>query len=98
MLGPAKLQGHAVCDRAQAVEAQELLERFGEAHVVELADGAGVSPSPHVFSRGNCFLSTTRTRCPASASQCAAAAPEGPAPTTNTSHGDVVIAHTLVRL
>src|SRR5450759_5976910 len=46
----------------------------------------GVSPSPHVLSRGNCLRSTTRTRWPASASQHAAAAPEGPPPTTNTSY------------
>src|SRR4051812_6533884 len=45
----------------------------------------GVSPSPHVLSRGNVFFSTTSTSWPASASQYAVAAPAGPPPTTRTS-------------
>src|SRR5437763_4870073 len=45
----------------------------------------GVSPSPHVFSRGKRFFSTSRTSWPASASQYAHAAPDGPPPTTSTS-------------
>src|SRR5438552_15787983 len=45
----------------------------------------GVSPSPHVFSRGKRFFSTSSTSWPASANQYAHAAPEGPAPTTSTS-------------
>ena len=85
MFGPTELQGHAVRDRTQAVEAQELLERLGEAHVVQLADGPRREAVAAGLLAGNCFLSTTSTRWPASASQCAVAAPEGPAPTTNTS-------------
>ena len=92
MFGPTELQGHAVRDRSQAVEAQELLERLGEAHVVQLADGPRREPVATGLLAGNCFLSTTSTRWPASASQCAVAAPEGPAPTTNTSQVGVVIA------
>ena len=49
----------------------------------------GVSPSPQVFSRGKRFFSTTSTRRPRAASQNAAAAPDGPAPTTNTSYASV---------
>src|SRR5215469_6937969 len=45
----------------------------------------GVRPSPHVFSRGNTFFSTSTTSQPASASQYAHAEPEGPPPTTSTS-------------
>ena len=37
MLGPGELERHAVADRAQTVEALELRERLGQAHVVELA-------------------------------------------------------------
>src|SRR4029079_1180193 len=45
----------------------------------------GVSPSPQVFSRGNCLRSTHTTSWPASANQYDAAAPAGPPPTTSTS-------------
>src|SRR5579872_3046856 len=45
----------------------------------------GVSPSPQVLTRGNTFFSTRATDQPARASQCAHAAPLGPAPTTTTS-------------
>src|SRR4051794_7338159 len=45
----------------------------------------GVSPSPHVFSRGNVLRSTIVTSWPAWASQYPVAAPAGPPPTTRTS-------------
>src|SRR5919199_4434659 len=56
----------------------------------------GVSPSPQVFSRGNCFFSTTITSWPASANQCAHADPAGPPPTTRTSCSAVLEAVPLV--
>ncbi len=61
----------------------------------------GVRPSPHVFSRGNRFFSTTSTRWPARASQYPVAAPDGPPPTTSASHTSAPLAITplmLVRL
>ena len=44
MLGPGELEGDAVRDRAQTVEALEAGEAIREAHVVELADGARREP------------------------------------------------------
>src|SRR5262249_53941939 len=38
VLGPLELERDAVRDRPEAVEAEELLELWAEAHVVELAD------------------------------------------------------------
>ncbi len=61
MLGPLELEGDAVGEGAQPVEPMEVGQALGEPHVVELADARGVRPSPHVFSRGNVFFSTTRT-------------------------------------
>src|SRR5690349_3477290 len=46
----------------------------------------GVRPSPQVFSRGKVLRSTTTTSWPWRASQYAAEAPAGPAPTTRTSY------------
>src|SRR2546423_6997661 len=46
---------------------------------------AVVRPSPHVLSRGNEALSTTRTSRPRRRAARPAAAPAGPAPTTRTS-------------
>ena len=40
VIGPGQLEGDAVPDRSQAVEALELRELVGEAHVVELAHRA----------------------------------------------------------
>ena len=45
----------------------------------------GVSPSPHVLSRGKTAASTSTTSSPARALHAAAADPAGPAPTTRTS-------------
>src|SRR4249919_3281871 len=50
----------------------------------------GVRPSPQVFSRGNVLRSTTATSWPWRASQYAADAPAGPAPTTRTSYERVL--------
>src|SRR5450631_3776786 len=46
MLRPGQLEGDAVGDRAQALEAQVRLELVGEAEVLQLADGAGGQPVP----------------------------------------------------
>ena len=43
---------------------------------------SGMRPSPQTLSRGNACASTRTTSRPARASNCAAAAPAGPAPTT----------------
>ncbi|SKU00685.1 Uncharacterised protein [Mycobacteroides abscessus subsp. abscessus] len=45
----------------------------------------GVSPSPHVLSRGNTAESTRTTSRPERAAHAAAADPAGPAPTTTRS-------------
>src|SRR5699024_10547656 len=45
----------------------------------------GVSPSPHVLSRGKTAASARSTSAPWVAVHAAAAAPDGPAPTTSTS-------------
>src|SRR6187401_318746 len=50
----------------------------------------GVRPSPQVFSRGKDLRSTTATSWPWRASQYAAEAPAGPAPTTRTSYERVL--------
>src|SRR5262245_57044440 len=55
----------------------------------------GVSPSPHVFSRGNRLRSTAMTSTPALANQYAAADPAGPPPTTTTWWRAVFIAEGL---
>ena len=49
------------------------------------ATARGVSPSPHVLSRGNTAASASTTSSPARAAHAAAPAPAGPAPTTSTS-------------
>ena len=75
-----------MADRAEAVEALELgRARSARPMSWSWRTARGVSPSPQVFSRGNSLRSTTRTRCPSSASQYAAAAPDGSA----TDHDDV---------
>src|SRR5689334_21593642 len=50
----------------------------------------GVRPSPQVFSRGKVLRSTTATSLSWRASQYAADAPAGPAPTTRTSYDRVL--------
>src|SRR5690349_10191306 len=60
----------------------------------------GVSPSPHVLSRGNTAASTSTTSAPARAAHAAAADPAGPAPTTSTSvlTGALVVSVLVTRL
>src|SRR5581483_1461882 len=41
VMGPLELEGDAVADRAEPVEALEALQRAGETHVVQLAHGPG---------------------------------------------------------
>ena len=84
VLGPGELERDAVGDRAQPVEALELRERLGETHVVELADRPRREAVAAGLLAGEALLARRRaTRWPRVASQYAAAAPDGPAPTTS---------------
>ena len=99
VLGPRELERHAVRDRAQAVEAEELRERLGEAHVVELADGPRrEAVAAGLLAREALLLDDEHAVARPRRASTPAAAPAGPRPTTSTSHVGVVIAGTLVRL
>ena len=86
VLGPGQLEGDAVGDRPQPVEALELRERVGETHVVELADRPRSQPvAARLLAREALLLDDEHAVARAPRASSAAAAPDGPAPTTSTS-------------